>query len=201
MSGEKTRRNSQSGSGLEGDTQSDGVSAPQSGTVALTRSAAAHADCSSPCSVSEDIFRQVHASLARSKECLARTRTRLDRSRKGKQMDDASARPGQARFDIPTAVDVLEKLAQMAADSVGFRRQLEPGDPIVAAAAGLLVDAKMWLETQDRQPATLQAFPGEVVLVAHSKSRPMDLDALVAALRSTAIALVQVGKLRDLRSR
>jgi len=78
---------------------------------------------------------------------------------------------------------------------------LEPAAPIVAAAAGLLVDAKAWLEKQEKGLHILEAFPGEVVLVAHSKSGPMDLDTLVAALRSTAIALVQVGKLRDLRSR
>ena len=198
MSGEKIRRDSRFGTGQELDTRGLGASAPQSGTMALIRSATEHEDRSSP-AASEDIFRQVHATLARSEECLARTRTRLERARRGKRMEDISARLGQARFDVRTAVDVLEKLAQIAADSGGCERQLEPAAPIVAAAAGLLVDAKAWLEKQEKGLHILEAFPGEVVLVAHSKSGPMDLDTLVAALRSTAIALVQMGKLRDLR--
>ncbi len=196
MSGEKTRRNSQPCAAYGSETHRNGVRVAQSGTV--SRSAAGHADRSS-CSVSEDIFREVHASLARSKKCLARTRTRLERSRNGKPMDDAFARPSQARFDVATAVLVLEKLAQMAADPGGFGRQLEPGAPIVAAAAGLLVDAKGWLENEEKRPPILDEFPGETVLVAHSKSLPIDLDLFVSALRRTAVALVQMGKLRDLR--
>jgi hypothetical protein len=98
----------------------------------------------------------------------------------------------KSRFDPHMAVEVLEKLTDMAADR--GEHLLGPGEPIVAAAALLLRDVKAWL----RQHVTpFDSLPGDAIVDAYTNSSFDDRDSLVAALQGTALELVQVQRLRD----
>jgi hypothetical protein len=150
---------------------------------------------------------EVRASIARSEDYLAQARTYLERVRASsppepfgapvaamerQNFHDANVPP----FDAHAAARILEKLAQ--GEHGGGDRLLGPGDPIVVAAALLLRDAKRWLA---RHFTPFESFAGDAILDALRGSSAIHLDSFASALRCTAIELIQVHKLLDLRGR
>jgi hypothetical protein len=103
----------------------------------------------------------------------------------------------EASFDADMAADVLERLAQIALDDAGPAPWIAGRSPVVTASAGLLRDSKTWLE---RNSSSFDSFPGDAVLAAHEQNADMLRQDFVAALRGTAIVIIQIGRLIEHRA-
>ena len=180
-------------------------STPHSGTISIAPTGrpqhTARAD-------TEQVLDDVRRSIERSEFSIAQTRTHLNCARASKMPGPTGARASarrqsddvegcrQFRFDAHIAAEVFEELAQMASEQCESRRLLDAGEPLFAAGALLLQDAKRWLE-QHLTP--YDAFAGDSIIDAHANRSPTDVGSFVAGLRATAIGLIQVATLCDYR--
>jgi hypothetical protein len=100
-------------------------------------------------------------------------------------------------FEPRAAADVMQKLVETIMSEQPSRGVLAVDAPVVAAAANLLREARLWLEDHDSpfEPGSLELFLG-----ARSRGSLLAVQSLVAALKSTAIELIQVERLVEHRS-
>ena len=103
----------------------------------------------------------------------------------------------EMRFDLETAEQVLERLAELASDQAKRNDRLAPDAPILTACAGLVRDVKRWLA---RHRTPIDGFAGDRVLDAYDGKATIAPAELAEILRTTAQEIGQVRGLLDRES-
>lgn len=97
----------------------------------------------------------------------------------------------QHRFDPLLGARALETMAGFALLSREPTQLIDSASPIMVAAADVLRTAKAWLAANR---ASAAAFSGDKVLCAIGAHAPLPLDNFAAALKESAVELLQVVK-------
>lgn len=100
-------------------------------------------------------------------------------------------------FDPHVGVLALEKLAEYLSLRTPFSDAISPDERIIAASVDLLEQAKHWLGTHG---SPFDDFPGDVVLKARCARSSIDARHMAVVLQNTALNVLQVIKLVELRS-